>query len=146
MTKDQLRKHREDIHGLRLEMYQIQENIRVMESRAMRATTVITDEPKGGSQIHDSMAEIASRVCDKEREIQRLIIIQDDVIREVETAIAILPPLERAIFRTYYVECVRTWAKVAALHNYSEDYIWHLHGAGLERLRKDNRKKGSNLC
>ena len=109
----------------------------------MRTTTVISDEPRCGDQVHDAMAEISARTVDMECEVQHISLLQDDIVREVEDAISILKPLERVVFRAYYIECVRTWGRVAQLLNYSQDHINRIHGQGLERLQKHAGKKVS---
>jgi len=141
MTKEELRQHREDIHGLRLEIYQIIESTNVMRSSAMRTTTKITDEPKGSGQIQDSMAEIIARVVDKEQQVQRLVMIQDKAIQEVEQDISGMAPRERAIFRCYYIECL-PWERVATLMNYSVSWILKIHGEELEkRIVKSSKRE-----
>lgn len=135
MTKEELRQHRREIHAMRIEIYQIIEAKMVMESRAMRTTTCITDEPHGGNTIHDSMAELAVRAADKDIEIARLSLIQDDYAQEVEKEIARLDKsIERFVLRAYYIECM-TWSQVAKVTNYSEQHLYRIHGEALTKMR-----------
>lgn len=136
MTKEELRQHRREIHDLRTEIYQIIEAKLVMESRAMRTTTRITDEPRGGNTIHDSMAELAVRAADKDVEIARLYVMQDDYAREVEAEITRLDKsIERLVMRSYYIECL-PWETVAKLANYCERRVYEIHGEALAKIKE----------
>lgn len=134
MTRETLDQCREDIQGIRLLIYAEVENTLVMRSRAERTTTVMSDEPRGGIQVYDSMGEIASRLADKNTEIDRLVLQQDDIARDVRKAIAALPPREQAIMISYYIECL-TWERVSMLLNYSERRLYQIRDECLERLQ-----------
>jgi RNA polymerase sigma factor (sigma-70 family) len=134
MTKDALERAREEIHGIRLLIYAEIENTKMMRSRAERTTTQMSDEPRGGNQIHDSMGEIASRLADKDDEINRLVIQQDNLADEIRKAISILSHKEQAVLISYYIECM-TWENVARILNYSERRVYQILDESLERLQ-----------
>lgn len=133
MTKEELRQHRRTIHALRLEIYQLENSNSVRRSRAMRVTTTITDEPRGGSIIHDTMAEMVAVIADKDGDIVRLSMLVEEIAKEVEAAIWDMTPRERMIFRCFYIECL-TWGQVISLSNYSERQVFRIHGEALKKM------------
>lgn len=131
MTKEQLRQYRREIHGLRDEIYQLEQSNKVRRSRATRTTTTMTDEPRGSSNIRDPIADLIAVIADVDTEIVRLSLLIEGLASEVEVAIRCMTPRERMIFRCFYIEC-QTWTNVGRLNNYSRSYVLDLHGKALK--------------
>jgi len=106
----------------------------------MRTTTTMTDEPRGGSQIHDSMAEMVSVIADKDMDIVRLSVDIETIANRIEAAIAPLRTIERYVIRCYYIECI-PWDKVARLSNYSMARIFEIHGEALKSMAEKDQSK-----
>ena len=132
MTKEQLRQCRREIRGLRDEIYQLEQSNKLRLSRATRTTTTMTDEPRGASNVRDPIAEFIVVIADVDVEIVRLSMLVESFAREVEEAIWCMTPLERMIFRCFYIEC-QTWTNVARLNNYSRSYVLAVHGEALKK-------------
>lgn len=101
----------------------------------MRVTTTITDEPRGGSIIHDTMAEMVAVIADKDCDVVRLSMLIEQIAAEVEMAITNLKAIERYIMRCYYIECL-PWETVAKLANYCERRVYEIHGEALAKIKE----------
>lgn len=123
---------------MRLEIYRLEDANEVRRSRAMRVTTTMTDEPRGGSQVHDSMAEMVAVIADKDSEIVRLSMMIEQIADGIESSIAGLSSIERVVMRCYYIECL-PWRNVASLSNYCESRIYEIHGEALKRMSGKER-------
>jgi DNA-directed RNA polymerase specialized sigma subunit len=133
MTKDQLRQYRREIHALRLEIYRLEDANEVRRARATRVTTTMTDEPKGGSTVHDAMAEMVTVIADKDSEIIRLSVMIERIANDVEGSMSELSSIERVVMRCYYIECLQ-WDGVIGLLNYSNRQVFRIHGEALKKM------------
>lgn len=129
MTKERLREYR----CLNQEIQKLEDELLLLESRGMKITTQMSDEPRASSMIHDRMAEAATAAADQQVRINALLTRLFEQRDEVERALDCIPARYRCLMRMRYIDCT-TWEQIAVTMSYSWQHVHRLHGEALKIL------------
>jgi len=107
------------------------EQVHRLRNEATKATSLVSDMPRGGSpnlqHLEDTIVKIIDLERDINRDIDRLI---DMKIGARESINAMVSPDERLILEMRYL-CYKTWTEIAETIGCSESNIYRLHGFAL---------------
>lgn len=128
MTKEELRKHRDDVR----ELDQLDELItRIRSQLESPKVARLSHVPAGGKGV--TFADLVTKLMDLERKYNER---WDQLIEsqlKVESAIESLDGRDRVIMRAYYIQR-KSWEQIAEEQNYSLIWLWQLHGRILQKL------------
>jgi len=107
------------------------EQVHRLRNEATKATSLVSDMPRGGSpnlqRLEDTIVKIIDLEQEINRDIDRLI---DMKIGARESINAMVSPDERLILEMRYL-CYKTWTEIAETIGCSESNIYRLHGFAL---------------
>jgi DNA-directed RNA polymerase specialized sigma subunit len=129
MTKEQLR----NFFALQKEIRELEEELFELSCRAQKMTSVITDEPRGGNDSADRMADTVAKIVDVRDSVNDLVQKANAEREQIERELRTLPPGHRCLVRLRYVRGM-TWEKIAVHMNYSWRQVHRIHGEALKML------------
>ena len=129
MTKEQLR----NFFALQKEICELEEELFELSCRAQKMTSVITDEPRGGNESIDRMADTVALIADTSTRVNTLVQESNREREEIEKSICSLPPQYRTLLRMRYIRGL-TWEKIAVEMSYSWQHVHKIHGDALRML------------
>lgn len=129
MTKDILKNYR----WLKLEEYQIQEQIEEWETKAVSAGGTLDGLPRG-SHMSNPTAMFAIKLSELRNTLKRKQTEVATELKRIEEAIDELRPVYRFIMREYYINN-KKWEQIAVDRNYSIQHVWRLHGEALKTIK-----------
>ncbi len=92
-----------------------------------------------GTGIHDRICDASARIADLENEIKADIKVlmekQSEIIHAINN---IKDDRQRTVLELHYINGWNFY-KIARKMNYSVDWVYTLHGRGLENLKKENK-------
>jgi DNA-directed RNA polymerase specialized sigma subunit len=102
-----------------------------LRNEATKATSLVSDMPRGGSPNLQRLEDTIVKIIDLEREINRDIDRLIDMKAAARASInAMANPDERLILEMRYL-CYKTWTEIAETIGCSESNIYRLHGFAL---------------
>lgn len=131
MNRKQLKEYR----SLVLEMNQLREERKALLDGNLSAS-INTGMPSGGKTT-DATAQTACKVADMSTIITELLQKLELKRREIEVAVDSLPPRERRMIRSYYMDGL-TLGQVAKLEGYSYSHVNHIICSAVKALAKKN--------
>lgn len=131
MTKAQLKEYKE----IQKERDALAEQLAALEAvlygpKAQRLDGMPRSGSGGGSQLEN----LADRHMELRRQYEAKVAELTARLEEIEQAITVLEPRERAIIRLHYFQGY-TWEQVAVEMCYTWRHVHRIHGKALERLR-----------
>ena len=107
------------------------EQVQRLRDESKKATSLVSDLPRGGSSSQQRMQDTIAKIVDLEREINRDIDRLVDMKRAVRLAInAMANPEERLILELRYL-CYKGWPEIAEKADCSESNVYRIHGLAL---------------
>lgn len=111
------------------------DQVSALRAIATKATTTLSNDPKGGSYNNHSMESVIVKIMDLEAEINREIDKLIDLKREIGAAIgAVKKPKQRELLERKYL-CFKTWEQIAVDMNYDIRRVYQIHGEALNEIR-----------
>lgn len=107
------------------------EQVYRLRNEATKATSLVSDMPRGGSPNLQRLEATIVKIIDLEHEINRDIDWLVDLKKAAREAInAMTNPDERLILELRYL-CYKTWPEIAESMGFCESHIHRLHGLAL---------------
>lgn len=129
MTKRQLQTYRDIV----AEISEQEERLYMLDCKAQKITTRLSDEPHVESQIHDSMAETIATKVDLLNAINRTVSASYKLLRDIEMAIESLPAIEKRLIRMRYMDGMR-WESICVDMGYEWAQTHRIHASALQNL------------
>lgn len=109
------------------------EQVESLKALSLKATTTLSDMPKGSRDVH-SKEKIISKMIDLKNEINSDIDELVDLKREIVTVIKnVENPEYQTLLEQRYL-CFKTWEQIAVAMGYSVRNIYNLHDAALRSV------------
>ena len=107
------------------------EQVHRLRNEATKATSLVSDMPRGGSPNLQRLEDTIIKIIDLEHEINRDIDRLIDLKKAARVSInAMANPDERLILELRYL-CYKTWPEIAESMCFCESHIHRLHGFAL---------------
>lgn len=107
------------------------EQLYKLRNEATKATSLVSDMPRGGSPNLQRLEDTIVKIIDLEREINRDIDWLVDLKTVARESInAMVAPEERLILELRYL-CYKTWPEIAEAMSISESTVYRTHGLAL---------------
>jgi len=110
------------------------EQVRSLRVLAEKATSTMTDAPKGGTHNISRMEETVIKMVDLEAEINADIDALVDLKREIVTAIKRLVNTEYQTLLELRYLCFMRWEAIALEMDCSSQHMFRLHDAALKKI------------
>ncbi len=122
------------------------DQITTLRELVTRATSTLSDTPRGSSRNVHSMENIITKIVDLEDEINQDIENLVDLKRELVTAIkAIKNPEYQTLLELRYL-CFKTWEHIAVDMNYSVQHIYRLHDSAVKSISFLKMRVNESKC
>ena len=123
-----------DLRGTEERIGRIRLRIRALEDEVTRVTVRLDAVPGGGGQS-DRIAGAVAQIVDLQEKLLRRIGRLEAARQELEDLIDELPPQQRDVLYARYVEG-KGWNRVARELHYDARYVFKIHRAALQRLKR----------
>jgi DNA-directed RNA polymerase specialized sigma subunit len=110
------------------------QQVQSLKELATRATSTLSDVPRGGSRNNHRMEDIIAKMIDLENEINGDIDQLVDLKRAIIAAVKGVPEPEQRILLELRYLCFKSWGEIAADMRYSKDYVFELHRKALAAI------------